>query len=148
MTSLEVVRTGGRTVGYYTPAVVCPPGASLVMISGVLSVDLDANTVGAGDFEAQMRNVFHLLGQTLEAAGSSFAELAKMTTYLVDPAHVEPFYRIREEIFADLFPGQNPPGNTLLIVQRLVRADFLIEIEGIAVTSTTTRVGDSNEFVG
>lgn len=145
MTSLEVIRTGGRTVGYYTPAVVCPPGASLVLISGVLSVDLDANTVGVGNFEAQMRNVFQLLGRTLEAAGSSFKELAKMTTYLVDADHIEPFYRIREEIFADLFPGENPPGNTLLVVQRLVRPDFLIEIEGIA---TTTRVGDSNEFIG
>jgi 2-iminobutanoate/2-iminopropanoate deaminase len=145
MTTLEVVRTAGRTVGYYSPAVVCPPGASLVFLSGVLSVDLDGETLGVGDFEAQMRNVFTLLGNTLAAAGSSFAELAKMTTYLVDPDHVEPFYRIREEIFADLFPGANPPGNTLLIVQRLVRAEFLIEIEGMA---TTTRVGESNEYVG
>jgi enamine deaminase RidA (YjgF/YER057c/UK114 family) len=145
MTSLEVVRTAGRTVGYYSPAVVCPPNAALVLVSGVLSVDLAGETFGAGDFDAQMRNVFGLLGTTLEAAGSSFAELAKMTTYLIDPAHVDPFYRIREEIFADLFPGANPPGNTLLIVQRLVRAEFLIEVEGIA---TTTRVGDRSEFVG
>jgi 2-iminobutanoate/2-iminopropanoate deaminase len=145
MTTLAVVRTPGPTVGYYSPAVVCPPGASMVLISGVLAVDLDGNTVGVGDFEAQMRTVFTLLGNTLAAAGSSFAELAKMTTYLIDPAHIEPFYRIREKIFADLFPGANPPGNTLLIVQRLVRPDFLIEVEGIA---TTTRVGDSHEFVG
>jgi 2-iminobutanoate/2-iminopropanoate deaminase len=145
MTSLAVIRTSGPTVGYYSPAVVCPPGAAMVLISGVLAVDLDGNTVGPGDFEAQMRTVFRLLANTLEAAGSSFAELAKMTTYLIDPDHIEPFYRIREEMFAELFPGANPPGNTLLIVQRLVRAEFLIEIEGIA---TTTRTGDSHEFVG
>ena len=145
MTSLEVVRTAGRTVGYYTPAVVCPPGASMVLISGVLSVDLEGVSFGVGDFEAQMRNVFQLLGDTLKAAGSTFAQLAKMTTYLIDPAHVDPFYRIREDIFAELFPGENPPGNTLLIVQRLVRPEFLIEVEGIAIT---TRVGDSHEFIG
>jgi 2-iminobutanoate/2-iminopropanoate deaminase len=148
MTTLGVVKTAGATVGYYSPAVVCPPGASLVLLSGVLSVDLDGNTLGAGDFDAQMRNVFQLLGNTLLAAGSSFAELAKMTTYLVDPDHVEPFYRIREEIFAELFPGANPPGNTLLIVQRLVRPEFLIEVEGLAITTTTTRVGENHEFVG
>lgn len=140
-----VASTGGRTVGYYSPAVVCPPGASMVLISGVLSVDPEGDTVGAGDFETQMRTVFRLLGDTLRAAGSSFAELAKMTTYLVDPGHIDDFYAIREDIFAELYPGRRPPGNTLLVVQRLVRAEFLIEIEGIA---TTTAGRDTDEFVG
>ncbi|MET0699391.1 MAG: RidA family protein [Mycobacterium sp.] len=140
-----VASTGGRTVGYYSPAVITPPGASTVYLAGVLSVDADGQTVGAGDFELQMRTVFRLLGETLQAAGSSFAELAKMTTYLVDPAHIEPFYAIREKLFVDLYPGRRPPGNTLLVVQRLVRAEFLIEIEGIA---TTTIERNTSEFVG
>ncbi len=144
-TRSTVARTAGRTVGYYSPAVICPAGARMVLISGVLSVDLDGQTVGAGDFETQMRKVFTLLGETLAAAGSSFAELAKMTTYLVDPDHIADFYRIREEIFAELYPGRNPPGNTLLVVARLVRPEFLIEVEGIASTLTGK---DTDEFVG
>lgn len=140
-----VAGTGGKTVGFYSPAVVCPPGASLVLVSGVLPVDSDAVSVGVDDFELQMRTVFRLLGQTLAAAGSSFAELVKMTTYLVDPAHIDPFYRIREEIFAELYPERRPPGNTLLVVARLVRPEFLIEIEGIA---TTGKREMTHEFVG
>ncbi|AQT80328.1 hypothetical protein B1R94_15220 [Mycolicibacterium litorale] len=140
-----VAGTGGKTVGFYSPAVVCPPDASLVLISGVLAVDRDAGTVGAGDFETQMRTVFGLLGETLAAAGSSFAELVKMTTYLVDPAHIDDFYRIREDIFAELYPGRRPPGNTLLVVARLVRPEFLIEIEGIA---TTRDLEGIHEFIG
>lgn len=143
-----VARTAGRTVGYYSPAVICPPGASTVLLSGVLSVDLDGRSVGVGDFETQMRTVFTLLGQTLAAAGSSFTELVKMTTYLVHPDHIAEFYRIREEIFAELYPGGNPPGNTLLVVQRLVRPEFLIEIEGIATTRDTDTEGNGVEFVG
>jgi 2-iminobutanoate/2-iminopropanoate deaminase len=145
-----VARTAGKTVGYYSPAVICPPGASLVAVSGVLSVDLDGNSVGAGDFELQMRTVFRLLQETLEAAGSCLAHLAKMTTYLVDPEHIADFYRIREDLFVDLYPGGNPPGNTLLVVQRLVRPEFLIEIEGFATTCgpAAPDAGGSHEFVG
>lgn len=139
-----VAGTGGKTVGFYSPAVICPPGASLVAVSGVLSVDRDGITLGVGNFELQMRTVFRLLGETLDAAGSSFAELVKMTTYLVDPGHIDDFYRIREDIFADLYPLRRPPGNTLLVVSRLVRPEFLIEIEGFA---TTDLQGVTDEFV-
>jgi 2-iminobutanoate/2-iminopropanoate deaminase len=147
---LAVIKTAGKTVGYYSPAVVCPPGASLVAVSGVLSVDLDGASVGEGNFELQMRTVFSLLADTLKAAGSSLAHLAKMTTYLIDPEHIADFYRIREELFADLYPGANPPGNTLLVVQRLVRPEFLIEIEGLATTvvAQPSEIGGTHEFVG
>ncbi|GAA1394242.1 RidA family protein [Pseudonocardia kongjuensis] len=143
----RVVRTAGRTVGLYSPAVVIPPGVHTVHVSGVLSVDPDGGSVGHDDFETQMRTVFRLLGETLAAGGSSFAELVKMTTYLVDPGHIDEFYRIREELFAGIFPGGRPPGNTLLVVQRLVRPEFLIEIEGVA-TSSTGGEGADDELVG
>ncbi|BBG05436.1 MULTISPECIES: RidA family protein [Pseudonocardia] len=143
----RVVRTAGRTVGLYSPAVVIPPGVHTVHISGVLPVDLDGGSLGEGDFETQMRTVFRLLGETLAAGGSSFVELVKMTTYLVDPGHIDDFYRIREELFDGIFPEGRPPGNTLLVVQRLVRPDFLIEIEGVA-TSPTGPEGADDELVG
>lgn len=142
----RVVRTAGRTVGLYSPAVATAPGSGLVFVSGVLSVDRAGDSVGVGDFDEQMTTVFRLLGETLEAAGSSFAELVKMTTYLVDPEHVADFYRVREGLFGGLYPDGNPPGNTLLVVQRLVRPEFLIEVEGVATTAVTR--GDSDEFVG
>ncbi len=151
MSGNTAVHTAGRTVGYYSPAVVCPPGASLVAVSGVLAVDLEGNSVGVGDFELQMRTVFRLLEETLTAAGSCLAHLAKMTTYLIDPGHIADFYRIREDLFADLYPGRNPPGNTLLIVQRLVRPEFLIEIEGFATTCAPlppSPTGGPHELVG
>ncbi|GAA1850827.1 RidA family protein [Pseudonocardia ailaonensis] len=142
----RVVRTAGKTVGLYSPAVVTGPGARMVHVSGVLSVDPEGGSVGAGDFELQMRTVFRLLGETLAAAGSSFGELVKMTTYLVDPDHVTEFYRIRVPLFEELYPKGNPPGNTLLVVARLVRPEFLIEIEGVATTTSEGSAGD--ELVG
>lgn len=140
------INPGGTPVGYYTPVVVTPAGASLAFISGVLSVEPDGTSFGEGDFEAQMHRVFDLLGAALRSVGSQWADLVKMTTYLTDPDHVGPFYAVRELLFGEYFPGQAPPGNTLLIVRRLVRPEFLIEVEG---TATTTRTqGETDEFIG
>lgn len=142
-----VIQPGGKTVGLYSPAVAVPANSSLMFISGVLSVDLEGQSVGIGDFEAQMRTVFTLLGQTLAAAGSTWSDLVKMTTYLTTADHIDPFYEVREALFSDLYPKRNPPGNTLLVVRRLVRPEFLIEIEGIATTREVR--GESNhEFIG
>jgi 2-iminobutanoate/2-iminopropanoate deaminase len=146
MAGNRVVRTDGETVGLYSPAVATAGGTGLVFVSGVLSVDKAGDSVAAGDFDLQMRTVFRLLGEVLEASGSSFDELVKMTTYLTDPAHIADFYRVREEIFVDLYPGRRPPGNTLLVVTRLVRPEFLIEVEGVA--STTRERGETDELVG
>jgi enamine deaminase RidA (YjgF/YER057c/UK114 family) len=142
----RVVRTDGETVGLYSPAVATAGGTGLVFVSGVLSVDKTGESASTGDFDEQMRTVFRLLGEVLEASGSSFGELVKMTTYLVHEDNIADFYRVREEIFADLYPGRRPPGNTLLVVRRLVRPEFLIEVERIA--STTRERGESDELVG
>ena len=56
----------------------------------------------------------------------------KFTTFLVDSANVGDFYETRQEIFGEIFPKGDPPPNTLLIVNRLVKREFLIEIEAIA----------------
>ncbi|MGW0038368.1 RidA family protein [Gordonia sp. NPDC003376] len=137
----SAVFTEFETVGFYSPAVVTPPDAQLVAVAGVLSTDSSGNSIGAGNFEIQMRTVFTNMAQTLAAAGSSLTDVVKFTTYLVDPDHIAEFYRVRELIFADLYPERRPPGNTLLVVQRLVRPEFLVEIEAIATTNTTLPEG-------
>jgi enamine deaminase RidA (YjgF/YER057c/UK114 family) len=56
----------------------------------------------------------------------------KFTTYLVHSQDIESFMKIRAETFPKLFGGSQFPPNTLLIVDRLVKEEFLIEIEAIA----------------
>jgi enamine deaminase RidA (YjgF/YER057c/UK114 family) len=61
-----------------------------------------------------------------------FASVIKFTTYLVRSQDIEAFMAVRKELFATIYPdGQYPP-NTLVIVDRLVGEQFLIEIEAIA----------------
>lgn len=122
----------GSPVGLYSHAVPLPPGTTLLAVSGQLSVDAEGESIAPGDFEGQMRQVFGNLATVLAGAGLGLDAIVKMTTYLVEPDHIDDFYRVRAELFADLFPEGVYPGNTLLVVRRLVRPEFLIEIEALA----------------
>ncbi|MFC0452306.1 RidA family protein [Rhodococcus jostii] len=122
----------GQPVGLYSHAVVVPKNKALLALSGQLSVSSDGDSLHPGDFEAQMVQVFDNLRTVLQAAGADLSDLVKMTTYLTDASLIEPFYQTRARLFADWFPDQVYPGNTLLVISRLVRPEFLIEIEGLA----------------
>jgi len=102
-------------------------------IAGQLAVGAGQKSVGEGDFEAQFWQVFANFGAVLEAAGMTFDHVVKFTTFVTDPAHISEFYRVRAKVFPGLFTATEYPPNTLLVIQRLVRPEFLLEVEGIAV---------------
>ena len=104
----------------------------LVLIAGQLSVDMHGNSVGTGDFPGQMRQVFSNVGAVLAAEGLGYDSIAQMTTYLLSEDLIGEFYRVREDLFKELFPQGAFPPNTLLVVSRLVRPEFLIEVQCIA----------------
>jgi 2-iminobutanoate/2-iminopropanoate deaminase len=109
---------------HYTDAVRV---GDLLFVSGCVSVDGTGAVVGEGDVVAQARQVFTNLGLVLEAAGSSFAEVAKVTTFLTnvdDRARINP---VRQEFF-----GKARPASTLVEVSGLVLPEFLIEVEAVA----------------
>ena len=107
-------------------------GGTLAMIAGQLSVDPKGEVVGKGDFPTQFQQVFSNLGDVLEGLGGNYASIARFTTYLVHSQDIETFMKLRTELFARIFPGPLFPPNTLLIVDRLVKEEFLIEVEAIA----------------
>lgn len=107
-------------------------GGRLVLVAGQLAVGDDGSVVGVNDFEAQFARVFSNLVGTLEAAGGSARSIAKMTTYLVHSQDIATFMKLRAALFPKLFPDGVYPPNTLLIVDRLVKEDFLLEVEAVA----------------
>jgi enamine deaminase RidA (YjgF/YER057c/UK114 family) len=104
----------------------------LLFIAGQVAVNEAGELVGKGDFAAQMRQVFDNLGRALGGEGLGFANVTKFTTYLVHSQDIEGFMAVRKELFARIYPGGQYPPNTLLIVDRLVGEQFLIEVEAIA----------------
>jgi len=117
--------------GLYSHCTEVPAGKTLY-IAGQLSVGLDGRVVGKNDFGAQMHQVLDNLGAVLDGTGLGYTDIIKFTTYLVHSQDIEEFMKIRAEVFPKLFGGTLYPPNTLLMVHRLVKEEFLIEIESVA----------------
>ena len=131
---LEYLRPGGVvSIGLYSVASCVKAGSDLLYIAGQLSVDADGNSVGDGDFEAQFRQVFANMKSVLEGCSSSLDRVSKFTSYVRDPEHIKAFYEVRAEVFPELFETDEYPPNTLLVVSRMVRPEFLLEVEAVAV---------------
>lgn len=129
-------------VEYINPPKACPAqglyshvgkasGGSLLFVAGQLAVGADGQLVGKGDFAAQFEQAFRNLGDVLEGMGRTFNDVAKFTTYLVHSQDIEPFMELRASLFPKIFKGPHFPPNTLLVIDRLVKEDFLIEVEAI-----------------
>jgi enamine deaminase RidA (YjgF/YER057c/UK114 family) len=123
--------TAGPAQGFYSHVARVEAG-TLYFIAGQLSVGADGAVVGKGDVERQCRQVFDNLGAVLRGLGLGFDDVAKFTTYLVHSQDIERFMRVRAELFPRLFSGPLYSPNTLLIVDRMVKEDFLVEIEAVA----------------
>lgn len=98
-----------------------------------------AGQVGAGtdgkaeaDFDAQCSRTFANLGTALASQGASFANVVEFTTYMVHSQDIPKFMAWRAREFPRLFPGGAYPPNTLLIIDRLVREEFLLEVSAVA----------------
>jgi 2-iminobutanoate/2-iminopropanoate deaminase len=124
-------------VGLYSHAVAAPPGAQIVAVAGQLAVDMDGQSL-AGNFEEQMRIVLKALDAILRQTGEGLRSVLKFTTYLVDPDDIDRFYAERARLWPTYFPDSKYPANTLLVVQRLVRPEFRIEIEALAAVAAPT----------
>ena len=99
-----------------------------VYIAGMVSQDESGNVVGAGDAEAQTRQIWRNIGVAAAAAGGSLADIVKTTTYVTGIEHAAAVRKVRGELFAE-----NPPTSTLLVVSELANPAYVVEIESIAV---------------
>ncbi len=104
----------------------------LVYVAGQVGVNPAGELVGPGDAAAQTRQVLQNIGLVLEAAGAGFSNVVEFTTYVVGRASVASFIEGRNQVFPDIFPDGDYPPNTLLVVDGLVREEFLVEIKAVA----------------
>ncbi|SDV46828.1 RidA family protein [Chitinasiproducens palmae] len=103
----------------------------LIFVSGQLAVGADGSVVGVGDFDAQFKQVFSNLKDVLAGVGTDFNDVVKFTTFLVASQHIPSFMRLRAALFPTLFRTDMYAPNTLLVVDRLVKEDFLLEVEAV-----------------
>lgn len=92
-------------------------------------MDASGAMVGEGDLAAQTEQVFANLAIALEAAGATFADVVKLTTYVVDytPGARPLIAAVRSKYFPT-----SPPASTLVGISALALPGWLIEVEAIA----------------
>ena len=97
-------------------------------IAGQVAKDVEGNLVGKGDFETQARQVFTNLKSILDEAGGRIENIVKMTTFLTHFDYIETYRNVRDEFIQEPYPP-----NTLLIVDSLAMAEYMMEVEAIAI---------------
>jgi enamine deaminase RidA (YjgF/YER057c/UK114 family) len=125
----------------FSPATLPPPTGyshiakvnkgTLVYIAGQVSSDASGALVGEGNFEAQVEQVFKNVKLALEAAGATMADIVKLNTYLVAEVSQDDLPKMRA-IRDRHLNKEKPPASTLVVVSRLARPGWLIEIEAVA----------------
>ena len=118
------------TGGYSQVAVVT--GGKLAYIAGQVALDSSGNFVGKDDFRAQTEQVFKNLKAAVEAAGGNFHDVIKLNFYCVDSVDPSLMPQVRD-IRDKYVNTHNPPTSTFVVVRRLVRPEWLIEVEAVAV---------------
>lgn len=118
------VDTLHEPISHYTDAVIF---GDLVFVSGCTGADAGGEIVGGDDVAAQARQVLLNLSAILEAAGTSLANVLKVTVYLTDIADRPKINPIRQELFGDVRPA-----STLVEVSKLAIPGAKVEIDVVA----------------
>ena len=124
--------------GFNAPGVVKPfgifsgaawqPEGKVLHISGHVSQDPDGNTVAVGDIRAQTRQTLINIQTVLSSVGGEMADIAKVTVFITDMSTLADIHAVRAEFFDPPYPA-----STLVEVSQLVNAEWMIEIEAVAV---------------
>ncbi len=126
MTGREEIRVPGQPepISHYTDAV---RAGDLLFVSGCVPVDGGGRLVGGDDVVAQARQVFANVGAILEAGGATFADVVKVTVYVIDINDRMSINPVRREVF-----GETRPASTLVEVSALAIPGAKLEVEAVA----------------
>ena len=107
-------------------------GGKIVYIAGQVALDKSGNLVGKDDLRAQTQQIFENIKGAVEAAGGDFSNVIKLNYYCaesVDPSQIAVIREVRDKYVNTVAP----PVSTLVVVKRLVRPEWMLEVEAVAV---------------
>jgi enamine deaminase RidA (YjgF/YER057c/UK114 family) len=103
-------------------------GGRMVFISGQVALNQKGELVGKDDYMAQTRQIFENLKMAIAAVGGTLNDIIKLNYYCVDLSHIAEIRAVRETFLN----RERPPVSTAVEVSSLVRPEFLVEIEAVA----------------
>lgn len=124
---MSTPRPAPAPLGAYVNALTA---AGTCYVSGQVPVDHTGQTVGAGDIQAQARQVFSNLAAVLAEHAMTLRDVVSLTTYLTNLHDNAVVAQVRQEFLAD-----HRPTSTVVGVAGLLKAEWLLEISAVAVRS-------------
>jgi 2-iminobutanoate/2-iminopropanoate deaminase len=112
-------------IGKYSDAVETAPNLRWLHTSGTPGLETDGNL--PSDITGQSEIAWKHILRMLEQAGMTVADVVKVTQYLTRTEDIPAYAKVRTR-----FLGDARPASMLLVVNQLVRPEFLVEIEVIA----------------
>ena len=99
-----------------------------VLVAGTTGLLPDGEPAGP-DAYTQAKRALEIIGEALEEAGASFADVIRTRIFVANIARdAEAVGRAHGEVFADIRPA-----STMVEVSALIRPELLVEIEAEAV---------------
>lgn len=129
LTAQGICKVNPATLPYspgYAQLVVAPDRRT-VHIAGQTAQDSTGTLLGGTSPLPQVRAVFANLRRALTAVGAGWGDVLQWTIYVTTPDVVPAFRAVRLEQLA----GVAPPAATLVQVQALARADWLVEVDAV-----------------
>jgi len=111
--------------GAYTHGVTVPGSARVLYISGQIGLRPDGSL--APSLAEQADQAYRNLGAILEANGFRFADIVKLTTYVVAGQAAAEVSAVRRG-----YLGAHRPAATAVYVAQLFAPEWLVEVEAIA----------------
>ena len=111
----------------YAHGVEIPGHWRIVQTSGQLGIAVD-DTIPE-DARAQADICFASIAEILAAAGMGAADVAHISAYVTDRAHMAGYMAARDAFMAD---AGRLPSSTLVIVSGFTRPEFKVEVEVLA----------------
>ncbi|HJS36705.1 MAG TPA: RidA family protein [Burkholderiales bacterium] len=118
------VESLGKPLGQYSHMTRVKNASETLYIAGMLAP--------GEDFDAQCTGVFGQIEAALKSAGAGWGNVVQFTTYLVHSQDIPRFMAWRLREFPKMFPNGKYPPNTLLMIDRLVGEQYLVEVQTIA----------------
>ncbi len=116
-----------KPFGIFSSAAWQPEG-KVLHVSGQVAQDATGAVMGKGDIRAQPRQVLENIRTVLAGAGGTMDDVARVTVYVTDMSGLAQIHEVRGQYFRRPYPA-----STLVEVKRLVKPEYLIEIDAVAV---------------
>lgn len=116
----------------FSQAVMTSGKGKTLYIGGQNAVNADRELIGQGDLQEQTRQVMRNIQMILQACGAGFAQVVKMSVYIVQGQDALSGFQAAQPFLSDL---KNPPAVTVVMVSSLGQPGYLVEIEATAFIS-------------